>query len=338
MKLAWFRPRTLDTADPLDDTRALIAALASTHHVDVFSAENAHNFVWMHFRTPYELCVFELDNTDAHAFAWPYLLQYGGVLVLRALTLHDSRARALERERRLSDYIAEFEFNHAHLPRRHPSQERAIRGTWPMLRIPLLASRITVVPHSAVVTPLQEAYPEARIRYAPLPGVPNPEDPRDIVVALRWPYAGEPQTEALAGMAAGKPVIVFETEATADWPMLDPQTWRTRGADGVSPIGISIDPRDEEHSLALAMRRLSADAGLRAALGSAGQEWWKTHASPAAAVKVWLSLLDEAALLESPTHPHDWPAHVNADGTQRAREILGEVGATQPPMHIQARW
>jgi len=62
-------------------------------------------------------------------------------------------------------------------------------------------------------------------------------------------------------------------------PLLDPQTWQPRGFDSVeAPIGISIDPRDEEHSLTLALRRLTRDAGLRAQLGDAGAARWAQRA------------------------------------------------------------
>ena len=58
-------------------------------------------------------------------------------------------------------------------------------------------------------------------------------------------------------MAAGKAVITIETEATAEWPAIDPQTWRPRGlAVNDAPIAVTVDPRDEEHSLMLAIRRL----------------------------------------------------------------------------------
>jgi hypothetical protein len=76
-------------------------------------------------------------------------------------------------------------------------------------------------------------------------------------------------------MAAGKPVIVFETLVTAGWAALDPQTWQPRGfgRESADPVAVSIDPRDEEHSLMLAIQRLSSDPGLRARLADAAQAW-----------------------------------------------------------------
>jgi hypothetical protein len=141
----------------------------------------------------------------------------------------------------------------------------------------------------------------------------------DVVLALEWPSFTDAEPLALAGMAAGQAVVVFETEATADWPALDPQTWRPRGPTSEPPIAVSIDPRDEEHSLMLVMQRLAADAALRVRLGAAAHAWWRTHASVPESVARWRRVLEEAATVPA-------PVHAAADGTGRAREILDEIG------------
>jgi hypothetical protein len=359
MRVAWFRPTLPDAAHRLDDSAALIAELRSTYEIAIVTEASAHDFVWQHFRRPYDLCVFELDNTVAHQFIWPYLLHYGGVLMLRTLTFSDSRADALVREGREADFRAEVTFN----------------GGWRLLRVPLMASRLAVVPHAATADVLQEDYPEARVRYAPtgvhevqqvqradgaavtfglLSGAievaqramrracdagaaavlltdPSPEHvlhAADVVLALRWPTFGEPHTPALAGMAAGKPVVVLETETAADWPALDPQTWQPRGLAGERAAVVSIDPRDEEHSLMLAIRGLSADRALRDQLAAAAFDWWRAHATVRHAAEAWQRILAEAATLEPPPRPADWPPHLSADGTEEAREILREIGVS----------
>ena len=358
MKLAWFRPAPPDVRAALDDTAALIAELRATHDITVFTAANAHDFVWMHFRAPYDLCVHELDDTAAHHFIWPYLLHYGGVLLLRTLTLTDSRSSALAREGRTADYRAEFAF----------SQD------WTMLRAPLLASHLVVVPHTSAADALLEEYPAARVRVAHtgvqgVQGVQAVQDSStvtfgvldntrletieralqrardggalaelmldtpervlqhaDVIVALRWPTSGEPLTPAIAGMAAGKPVVTYEIETTAYWPALDPQTWQPRGLTGHAPIVVSIDPRDEEHSLMLAIRGLSADRSMRDRLGGAARDWWLANATVSHAADTWRRLLSEAASLQPPARPADWPTHLTADGTDGARAILAEFG------------
>ena len=95
----------------------------------------------------------------------------------------------------------------------------------------------------------------------------------DVIVSLPWPVTGDAHQSALAAMAARKPVIVLETTSTADWPALDPQTWQPRGFSAAAPIVISLDPRDEEHSLVLAIQRLSSDPALRARLADAAYAW-----------------------------------------------------------------
>lgn len=165
-----------------------------------------------------------------------------------------------------------------------------------------------------------------------LPPVPPGTTPvvpaeADVVVALQWPAAGEPLSPALAGMAAGRPVLVLECEATARWAALDPQTWQPRDRiAGAPPAVVAIDPRDEEHSLLLAFRRLAADPALRATLGRDARACWQATATPAHGLAGWEAVLAEAAAAAPPALPADWPAHLAADGTGSAREALRPFG------------
>jgi len=300
--LAWFRAADPDVSNSLDDTALLIAQLRETHHIDVITAASAHDFVWQHFRTPYDLCVYELRDGRAHQFIPPYLVHYPGIVVLRG------RPRGV--------YL---------IPQ---------------------SARLIVTPHSATVATLQDECPNARVRFAPA-GIRetssgDPLSPLrgfgaagDIVADLDWPLQGNALTTALAAMSAGKTVVAFETEETADWPALNPQTWKPRDfgraapfrpADPADPILVSIDPRDEEHSLKLAMRRLSTDAALRERLGAAAREWWRTHATVDHAVRAWEEIIAEALTLPPLAHSAEWPAP--DDGTGRAREILAQFGVS----------
>lgn len=379
MRLAWFRVGA-SGSDTLVDVDALLRILGSEHDLQVFTESNAHDFVWMDFRDPYHLCVFELDDTARHAFIWPYLLHYGGVLLLRARTLHESRADTLILQGRPHDYIAEFAFSEGRLP--YVANRELYRGDagWTMLRLPIVASRLAVVPHSSFAEALQRKYAEAHIRYAPLPvgtvelesgaspSTPSPgavtfgvvstdrvdvarrscarardqgsaatlliDTPErvvrgaDVLLTLDWSDSGYSHTVALAAMACGKAVVVPETEPFADWPMLDPQTWRPRPPDLAQPIGVSIDPRDEERSLTLTLQRLAADAALRGWLGERARAWWQAHASIERVAAAWRDVLRDAAGLGRLEPPDNWPAHLQADGTDRAREILEGFGVT----------
>ena len=380
MRLAWFRPSAEADAHPFDDTPLLMHALGAEHELSVFTEMNAHDFVWQHFRVSYDMCVFELDNTAAHRFIWPYLLGYSGVLLLRTRTLHDSRARALVHAGRLEHYVAEFTFDAGSPPYLAHGRDHIRSDEWPMLRVPLLASRVTVVTHPGFAQALQDEHPAAHIRCAPVPvragqahhanqrpeGSSGPEEVvfgviatdrvdvarrafahvregspsatllidsaegiiqrADVILTLHWPGFGKAQTFVLAAMGSGKPVVALETEASADWPMLDPQTWRSRGLGTTAPVGVSVDFRDEEHSLGLAIRRLASDDDLRRRLGEAGRVWWQRHASVDSAVEAWRHVLREAPSLDRPPQPANWPAHLDVDGTERAREILAEFG------------
>jgi hypothetical protein len=151
----------------------------------------------------------------------------------------------------------------------------------------------------------------------------------DVVLALRWPAPGAPVVPAIAGMAAGRAVVVFDTAETADWPSLDPQTWRERQSFGSRPpICVSLDLRDEEHSLMMAMRRLAADVPLRERLAAAAETCWRAHHAPERVAPLFEGILQETVATMPPPRPPGWPAHLNADGTARAREILSELGVT----------
>jgi hypothetical protein len=153
-------------------------------------------------------------------------------------------------------------------------------------------------------------------------------DNSDVVLHLPWP-AHDDLAPAIAALAASRPLVIMESESSAGWPSLDPQTWQPRGFDvRDAPIAIAIDPRDEEHSLMLALRRLANDPGLRRGLSSAAHAWWSARATVDRAVTAWQSILHEAAAIAPPPHPRGWPPHLTADGTERARELLGEFAVS----------
>ena len=187
------------------------------------------------------------------------------------------------------------------------------------------ASRLAVVAHDSIARLLADDGSAARVRTL-TPGVePLPPDAPAVVEAIRWPVDGEAFTDAMAGFAAGRAVVVPECIATAGWPALDPQSWRPRTRAGSDdPICVSVDVRDEAHSLRLARRRLADDAALRARLGAAAHAWWRAHATPAQAAAGFERLLDEARALEPPAFDADW-------GGRLTGAILAEFGITRAP-------
>ena len=357
MRLAWCR----STAHR--DTAALIAELRSRHDITLFDRRTVHDLVRLDFRQPFDLCVYELADTDDDAFLWPYVMHYPGIVRLRSASLHHSRGTWLARHSRGRDREAELAF-----------------GRGDLTASAIVASRVVVVADAYHAAALEREYPDATIRVAPIGlngaaahrlkgdtktpdemsiGVldrplrhtiveavarargagarlelldgSSPDrvlDEADVVLFLPWPPSDD-LTPAVAALADGRPLVMFETHASAGWPMLDPQTWLTRGIDvSDAPIAIAIDPRDESHSLALALRRLAADPTLRDELGRSAHDWWQRHATVAHAVDAWTAIVEDAAALAAPQHPRDWPAHLTADGTARARELLAPFGAS----------
>lgn len=374
MHIAWFRASSPTVASLIEGRDALLAELQRDHQVTIVTEREAHGFVVDADRGRFDLNVYEMTNRRGSDFIWPYLFHYPGVLLLTAESLHDSRTRVLEPVLARSEYIEEFTFNHGTPPDYRPGV--FLRGSWPMLRAPLLASRLTVVEDDGWRQALLDAYPGACVRVVPpcaagpaaepvaantagplvvqllepdaetrvrqaiaratgptapitlSDSAPTAIDPAaHVVLALQQGQAGS-LAPALAGMAHGKVVVVIEREATALWSALDPQTWRPRDPGTRPPLVISLDARDEEHSLVLALKRLAGDPMLRRQLGSHARTWWLAHHTPAHAAAAWREVLHEAADLPPALHPDGWPQFTGADGTRRLHALLGEMGLT----------
>jgi glycosyltransferase involved in cell wall biosynthesis len=336
LRVAWFRHINTDSTDPLDATAALIDELRPTHDIEVIVEASAHDFVWRQVQRPWDICVFELDNTRAHQFIWGYLPTYPGVVLLHSIDVANLRGATLASravvvaDRGIAERLqARFpRANVRHAPPvvgRASSNDRAATG----------AVKFAVYDRRARGRRLiDRAFERARSAGATFHVLEDEATPdvlarSDVVIAPAWPPFHAPLTPLLAAMAAGKPVITMETEATAEWPAMDPQTWRPRGlAVAKPPVAVTVDPRDEEHSLMLAIRKLSTDAALRGQLGRAARAWSDAHTTPARAASAWAAILREATTLSSPPRPDDWPTHFLVDGTELARDIRAQFGLT----------
>ena len=102
---------------------------------------------------------------------------------------------------------------------------------------------------------------------------------------------------------------------------------------------VSIDILDEDHSLGLAMRRLAADANLRAALGGEAHALWARRFTLDRMVEGYRAALDAARLAPapSPASRRDRPpGHFLTDGTEHAARLLRELGL--PESRVSAIW
>jgi hypothetical protein len=96
----------------------------------------------------------------------------------------------------------------------------------------------------------------------------------------------------------------------------------------VGPIGVSIDIRDEDHSLRLAMRRLATDARLRATLGGNARALWAERFNldqMAAGYERSIA----AALAAAPPDGLSramLPEHLRSTGIEHAQRLLRDAG------------
>src|SRR5215207_7274565 len=185
-RLAWFSPMPPVRSGISTCSAEVVAELSRVHHLDVFvdssssaaraqldlhasrAPRSAHDFIWQHYTRPYDLIVYQLGNSSHHDFVWPYLFRYPGLTVLHDAHLHHARAAALLREKRASDYRAEFAANHPDL--RRDFAELAVAGfdthllyAAPMTRLVVDASRAAAVHAPGLLSQLREQSPSATI-------------------------------------------------------------------------------------------------------------------------------------------------------------------------------
>jgi hypothetical protein len=330
MRLAWFRTTRPDSGDLLDHLGLITQRLQRSHELEIVTEADAFDFAWKHGRQPYDLCVYETGRGRAHAFVWPYVLHYPGVAILDRPDVRDARVWRGSRAVVVFDAAVarSLEDEHAGARLRHVSMAMAAVDATP----PPPTSQLRVgVLGRAPAGVVERAVDRAHSRGAALRVVQRLED-ADVISALDWPPTAGPPAGALYAMASGRPAIVLEVEATAGWPALDPQTWQPRGFSSEPPIAISLDPRDEEHSLTLAFVRLASDRRLCTTLGAAGLAWWGRQATVERAIAEWERLLGEAASYTAS------PQRV-VDGSENARAVLREIGAQVDflPTDSQAR-
>jgi glycosyltransferase involved in cell wall biosynthesis len=184
MRLAWFSPMPPVATGIARCSADLVGRLQDEHEIDVFVAganlparrgpargpqlQSAHDFVWRHHTSPYDLVVYQMGNSSHHDYEWPYLFRYPGLVVLHDAHLHHARAACLLRTFRADDYRREFRANH---PDVSPDlAELAVAGfdshqyyAWPMTKLLVERSRRVAVHTEALAEWLRRESPAASI-------------------------------------------------------------------------------------------------------------------------------------------------------------------------------
>jgi hypothetical protein len=158
-RLAWFTPLPPARTGVAAYSAEVLPLLAREHEMDVFTdqptpgAIDAHDFVWRNLRAPYDLAVYQLGNSPAHDFMWPYMTRFSGLVVLHDALLHHARAMALLGRRRAAEYCEELRFSHPDAPPGIANLVMAnLAGSlfyhWPMIGVAVRSARLVAV-HSA---------------------------------------------------------------------------------------------------------------------------------------------------------------------------------------------
>jgi glycosyltransferase involved in cell wall biosynthesis len=213
MRLAWFSPWPPQRSGIAGRSAELTSHLAARGHaIDVFvdarevptarrsgdegpqsgaiRVQSAHDFVWRAARGQYDLPVYQLGNSRLHAYIWPYLLRWPGLVVLHDARLHHVRAAALLTAGRDDVYREEFTWSHPDVS--PDAAELAVLGfdgtyyyQWPMRRAVVESARLVAAHSRGVVDDLRAEWPHpvaAAVEYVPLgEGAREPIDPSRVM-------------------------------------------------------------------------------------------------------------------------------------------------------------
>ena len=169
--------------------------------------------------------------------------------------------------------------------------------------------------------------------------MPGYVDAADVCLCLRWPSSRETSASWLRCLAAGKPTIVTDLVHLTDVRSLDPRDWTIVGhptrpdavGDAVHAACVSIDIVDEDHSLGLALRRLSVDRDLRKTLGrTAGQLWTERFTLERMALRYEHVMERVYGTSADACRLEELPLHLRCDGMDLTSAILEDLGLDNP--------
>jgi glycosyltransferase involved in cell wall biosynthesis len=223
-RLAFFSPVPPAATGVADYAADVLPLLVSRYAVDVFHAQAAperdrlpaaaglhhhSEFAGRQAAQPYDLAVYQMGNGPDHDFVYEPLVRVPGLLVLHDLVLHHARgrmfldapeARAYTRDPGRHDlrdaaaavlgrYAAEVAYSY---PAQGSRLVEAHLGTvgdllpyaYPLLRLPVEASRVVAVHNDFMARAISEDVPGADVLRIPMPMTPLPVAPA-AVEALR---------------------------------------------------------------------------------------------------------------------------------------------------------
>lgn len=150
----------------------------------------AGEFVWRNLQHPYLINIYQMGNNTCHGYLYPFVFQYPGILVLHDYILHHFRFKMLCESGRLADYFAEMKYCHppkgfllAKMVANYMGS-RLIRFTFPLNKLPIEASLVTMVHNSYVKEMVLEENPTATVIEVSM-GVPLVEPDPQLMKTLR---------------------------------------------------------------------------------------------------------------------------------------------------------
>ena len=149
----------------------------------------------------------------------------------------------------------------------------------------------------------------------------------DVTINLRWPSALETSGPWVRSIAMGRASITIDAAHHIHVPALDPLSWqRVQPSDDLEPgavdraVTVALDVLNLTHGLRAAMRRLGADAELRAALGRQARLWWEREHTIERMVIDYERAFTQT--LDAPLPGGDVPTHLRPDVTASTRRVL----------------
>lgn len=192
MRIALFAPHLTRKSGIAAYTAALLPWMARRHVIDLFTDEtpehgdvprgsarafSADDIVWRQAQDPYDLIIYQLGNSPAHDYMWPYLARFPGLVVIHDGNLQAARTHYFFSRGDLEGYRAEFAYNDPH----HAAAaelviaglSKTLRLQWPMLRLVVSTARTVAVHNEWLAARLRDRYPHAHIEVI-RPGMDDP--------------------------------------------------------------------------------------------------------------------------------------------------------------------